>query len=52
MRIEEEVQDDVVRLVNDLRLRGRPIRLFYEKDNLRVYEIVNKPKEARIKELL
>lgn len=42
----------VMNEIEKLRGKGREVRLFFEKGNLRVYEIVNNPGEARIDELL
>ncbi len=44
--------DEVMLRIEKLRSEGRTIRVFFQKGDLTVYEIVNNPGEARINELL
>lgn len=52
VRVSKETNKNVLIEIDRLRKKGREVRLFYKKDNLRVYEIVNNPGEAKIDELL
>ncbi len=47
-----DLTDEVTERMNKLRGKGRTIRVFFQKGDLTVYEIVNNPGEARINELL
>ncbi|WP_420385703.1 hypothetical protein [Roseivirga sp.] len=38
--------------IETLRQKGREIRLFFQKDNLKVFEIVNNPGQAKLEEML
>lgn len=47
-----DLTDEVKKRMEELNQKGREIKVFFRKDALTVYEIVNNPGEARIKELL
>ncbi len=50
--INPEMNELVKLEIEALRAKGREVRLFFDKGNLKVYEVVNNPGEARIMELL
>ncbi|KYG80597.1 hypothetical protein EV198_2279 [Roseivirga ehrenbergii] len=52
LAINLNLTDEVMVSMEKLKSEGRTIRVFFEKEDLTVYEIVNNPGEARIKELL
>lgn len=39
-------------VLNDLKMRGRPIELFFSRPQLKIYEVVNTPKSSNISDLL
>ena len=52
VRVNPLTNQRVMNEIENLRGKGREVRLFFEKGNLRVYEIVNNPGQAKIEELL
>ena len=38
--------------IDRLKKKGRKIELFYENDIFKVYEIINKPRQSRIDDLI
>jgi hypothetical protein len=47
-----DLTDEVMVRIEKLKSKGRSVRVFFQKGDLTVYEVVNNPGEARIKELL
>ncbi len=47
-----DLTDEVMVRIEKLKSKGRTVRVFFQKGDLTVYEVVNNPGEARIKELL
>jgi hypothetical protein len=45
-------QEKLVENIKLLRDRGRKVNLFYDSSILKVYEVVNQPKESKISDLL
>lgn len=52
VRVNPRTKLNVLSEMEILKSKGRDVRLFFEKDNLRIYEIINNPKAAKIEELL
>lgn len=52
VRVNPETNRSVLEVMEMLKSKGREVRLFYKKDNLKVFEIVNNPRQAKIEELL
>lgn len=50
--LDDNVNQQVVNYLSLLEQTGRPIRVFYNKGGLKVYEIINNPNAAKITELL
>ncbi|HEY9118001.1 MAG TPA: hypothetical protein VIN11_09270, partial [Roseivirga sp.] len=50
--IDPAMNEKVLDEIEMLRGRGREVRLFYTKGSVRIYEIVNNPRAAKIEELL
>ena len=48
----KQYQEKLVANIKMLRNRGRKVNLFYDSSILKVYEIVNQPKESKISDLL
>jgi uncharacterized membrane protein (DUF485 family) len=46
------IQDKLVNTIKLLRSRKRTVKLFYETEVLKVYEIVNEPRESKISDLI
>lgn len=52
VRVNPRTKLSVLSEMEILKSKGRDVRLFFQKDNLRIYEIINNPKAAKIEELL
>lgn len=52
VRVNPSTKLRVLSEMETLKSKGREVRLFFEKDNLKIYEIINNPKAAKIEELL
>lgn len=52
VRVNPSTKIRVLSEMETLKSKGREVRLFFEKDNLKIYEIINNPKAAKIEELL
>jgi hypothetical protein len=47
-----DISTDLMRELAMLKKRGRPVGLFYQSENVRVYEIVNQPDQSKIPDLI
>jgi hypothetical protein len=48
----KQLQKELIATIKLLKNRGREVKLFYESDILKVYEIVNEPGESKISDLI
>lgn len=48
----KQLQKELIANIELLKNRGREVKLFYESDILKVYEIVNEPRESKISDLI
>lgn len=50
--IDQELMNETVQQLNILKNKGRKINVFYESDDLKVYEIINEPRSSKIADLI
>ncbi len=48
----QEIVDEVEVQISILKVRGRTVNLYYENEDLKVYEIVNKPNSSKLDKLI